>query len=99
MRLAMRCTGLQLLDSGKLAKADFSPVSTQPDDDFTDEDARFGLELNDVAVCLIHRALKQYYEQWPGGDPWEQAEVKTLKDYFYKLMLEVVLEADGQAEV
>ena len=70
-------------------------MSTQPDDEFADEDALFGVELNDVSVCLIHRALKAYYDQWAGGDPWEQAEIKTLKNYFYKLMLEVVLEADG----
>ena len=56
-----------------------------------DEDQLFALEVNSVSVVLIHRALKQYYEQWPGGDPWEQAEIKTLKDYFYSLMLEVTI--------
>ena len=69
-------------------------MSTQPDDEFAEEDVLFGVELNDVAVCLIHRALKRYYEQWPGGDPWEQREIETLKNYFYKLMLEVTMSAD-----
>ena len=56
-----------------------------------DEDQLFALEINSVSVVLIHRALKQYYEQWPGGDPWEQAEIQTLKRYFYKLTLEVTM--------
>ena len=58
-------------------------------------DELFGVELNDVSVVLIHRALKAYYDQWSGGDPWEQAEIKTLKDYFYSLMLEVTLNFEG----
>jgi hypothetical protein len=58
-------------------------------------DELFGVELNDVSVVLIHRALKAYHDQWPGGDPWEQAEIKTLKDYFYSLMLEVTLNFEG----
>ena len=74
-------------------------MSTQQDDEFIDDESLFGVQLNDVAVCLIHRALKAYYDQWAGGDPWEQREIKTLKDYFFKLMLEVTLEHDGQAEV
>ena len=60
-----------------------------------DEDQLFGVELNNVSVVLIHRALKAYYDQWCGGDPWEQAEIKTLKDYFYGLMLEVTLGIDA----
>ena len=60
-----------------------------------DEDQLFALEVNSVSVVLIHRALKQYHDQWSGGDPWEQAEIKTLKDYFYSLMLEVTLGLDG----
>ena len=60
-----------------------------------DEDQLFGVELNNVSVVLIHRALKAYYDQWSGGDPWEQAEIKTLKDYFYSLMLEVTLGIDA----
>ena len=88
-----------LLDSGKLVRADFNPVFTPQDDEFDEDDALYGIQLNDVAVVLIHRALKAYYENWPGGDPWEQAEIKTLKDYFFKLSLEVTLEFDGQTEV
>ena len=65
------------------------------DDEFNEADTLFCLELNDVSVVLIHRALKQYYETWPGGDPWEQAEIETLRKYFYKLALEVVVNADG----
>ena len=72
--------------NGKLVRADSSLVFT--DDD---EDQLFALEINSVSVVLIHRALKQYYEQWPGGDPWEQAEIQTLKRYFYKLTLEVTM--------
>jgi len=59
-----------------------------------DEDQLCGGELNNVSVVLIHRALKAYHDQWAGGDPWEQAEIKTLKDYFYALMLEVTLGID-----
>ena len=70
-------------------------VALVMEEDFLDDESLFGVQLNDVAVCLIHRALKQYYEQWPGGDPWEQAEIKTLKDYFYSLMLEVTLGLDS----
>lgn len=84
-----------LLDSGKLVRADYNPVSTQQDDEFLDDESLFGVQLNDVAVCLIHRALKAYHDQWAGGDPWEQAEIKTLKDYFYTLMLEVTIGLDA----
>ena len=97
--LAMRFIDSLLLDSGKLVKADYNPVFTPQDDEFDEDDALYGIQLNDVAVVLIHRALKAYYENWPGGDPWEQAEIKTLKDYFFKLSLEVTLEFDGQTEV
>ena len=70
-------------------------MSTQQDDEFIDDESLFGVQLNDVAVCLIHRALRSYYDHWPGGDPWEQTEIKTLKDYFYKLMLEVTMDVDA----
>ena len=70
-------------------------MSIHSDDEYLDEDALFGVQLNDVAVCLIHRALKAYYDQWAGGDPWEQQEIKTLKEYFYALTLEVVLGLDA----
>ena len=65
------------------------------EEDFLDDESLFGVQLNDVAVCLIHRALKAYHDQWAGGDPWEQAEIKTLKDYFFTLMLEVTMDVDA----
>jgi hypothetical protein len=70
-------------------------VFTPQDDEFDEDDALYGIQLNDVAVVLIHRALKAYYENWPGGDPWEQAEIKTLKEYFYKLTLEITMDLDA----
>ena len=76
-------------------KSRLNPVSTQHDDEFLDDESLFGVQLNDVAVCLIHRALKAYHDQWAGGDPWEQAEIKTLKDYFFTLMLEVTMDVDA----
>ena len=63
-------------------------MSTQPDDDAD----LYGVYLNDVAVVLIHRALKAYYDQWAGGDPWEQTEIKSLKEYFFGLTLEVTVD-------
>ena len=93
--LATRFIDSLLLGSGKLVRADYNPVSTQHDDEFLDDESLFGVQLNDVAVCLIHRALKAYHDQWAGGDPWEQAEIKTLEDYFYTLMLEVTIGLDA----
>ena len=95
MRLVTRFIDSLLLGSGKLVRADYNPVSTQQDDEFLDDESLFGVQLNDVAVCLIHRALKAYHDQWAGGDPWEQAEIKTLKDYFFTLMLEVTMDVDA----
>ena len=64
------------------------------DIDEVDETGLFGVELNGVAAVIIHRALKKYYETWPGGDPWEQQQVIQLKEYFYRLVLDVQMIVD-----
>ena len=63
-------------------------------EDFLDyeEQSIWELEVNAVSIVLIHRALKQYCELWAGGDPFEQEQAKAVRDSFYRLTLEALVE-------
>ena len=53
-----------------------------------EEDSYYTLELPIQAVRIIHTGLKQAVDKWAGGDPIEQEDLITMRDHFYRIMLE-----------
>ncbi len=53
-----------------------------------EEDSYYTLELPIQAVRCIHTGLKQAVDKWSGGDPMEQEDLITMRDHFYRIMLE-----------
>ncbi len=53
-----------------------------------EEDSYYTLELPIQAVRCIHKGLKQAVDKWSGGDPMEQEDLITMRDHFYRIMLE-----------
>jgi hypothetical protein len=52
------------------------------------EDSYYHLELPIEAVRIVHTGLSQAVEKWSGGDPMEQEDLITMRDHFYRIMLE-----------
>lgn len=53
-----------------------------------EEDSYYTLELPIEAVRCVHTGLKQAVDKWSGGDPMEQEDLITMRDHFYRIMLE-----------
>ena len=53
-----------------------------------EEDSYYTLELPIQAVRCIHTGLKQAVDKWSGGDPIEQEDLITMRDHFYRIILE-----------
>lgn len=53
-----------------------------------EEDSYYRLELPIEAVRCVHTGLKQAVDKWSGGDPMEQEDLITMRDHFYRIMLE-----------
>ena len=56
------------------------------------EDEYWSIELNIKGNKLIHTGLSQAVEKWSGGHPDEQQDLITMRDNFYKLILEYQFE-------
>ena len=56
------------------------------------EDEYWSIELNIKGIKLIHSGLSQAVEKWSGGHPDEQQDLITMRDNFYKLILEYQFE-------
>jgi len=52
----------------------------------------WSIELNIKGIRLIHNGLSQAVEKWSGGDPDEQQDLISMRDNFYRLILEYQLE-------
>ena len=52
------------------------------------EEEYWSIELNIKGIRLIHKGLSQAVEKWSGGDADEQADLISMRDNFYKLILE-----------
>lgn len=52
------------------------------------EDIYYSIELDIGSVRLVYRAIDQMLERWPGGEAHEQDNLLTLKNGFYKVLLE-----------
>tara|TARA_B100001559_G_scaffold321120_1_gene336516 strand:- start:430 stop:612 length:183 start_codon:yes stop_codon:yes gene_type:complete len=50
---------------------------------------QYELVVNDSWIRLVHSAVSNSLETWPGGDPSEQVALMTLKTDLDRLMLEV----------
>lgn len=57
-----------------------------------DEDNYYSIELNHRGIKLIYTGLSQACEKWSGGDPAEQEDLITMRDNFYRLLLEYQFE-------
>jgi len=40
------------------------------------------------AIRVIHTGLSQACNKWAGGDPVEQEDLLTMRDHFYRILLE-----------
>lgn len=48
----------------------------------------YQIETSIEGIRLIHKALSQSLENWPGGDPQEQIELYAMRNNFYRILLE-----------
>ena len=48
----------------------------------------YDIRVNEAWVQCVHQAVTKYLDTWPGGDPMEQEDLITMRDNFYKIMLE-----------
>ena len=53
-----------------------------------EEEEYWSIELNIKGIRLIHEGLSQAVDKWSGGNPQEQEDLKSMRDNFYKLILE-----------
>ena len=53
-----------------------------------EDDGYISIELNIDAIRLIHTGLSQAVKKWSGGDPQEQQDLITMRDNFFRLILE-----------
>ena len=52
------------------------------------EENYYHLELPIEAVRVIHTGLSQAVNKWAGGDPMEQENLQSMRDHFYRIILE-----------
>ena len=52
------------------------------------DDEYWSIELNIKGIRLIHKGLSQAVNKWSGGDPQEQEDLISMRDNFYKMILE-----------
>jgi len=48
----------------------------------------YNLELPIELIRIIHKGLSQAVEKWSGGDPLEQENLISMRDNFYRIILE-----------
>ena len=53
-----------------------------------EDDHYYNIELNIRGIRLIHTGLKQAVEKWAGGEPEEQEDLISMRDNFYRMVLE-----------
>lgn len=53
-----------------------------------EDDNYYSIELNIRGIRMIHEGLRQAVEKWSGGNPEEQEDLKSMRDNFYRLILE-----------
>ena len=53
-----------------------------------EDDQYYSIELNIRGIRLIHTGLTQAVEKWAGGEPEEQEDLISMRDNFYRMVLE-----------
>ena len=53
-----------------------------------EDDQYYSIELNIRGIRLIHTGLTQAVEKWTGGEPEEQEDLISMRDNFYRMVLE-----------
>jgi hypothetical protein len=53
------------------------------------------LEVNDIWIRLVHKAVCEYLKNWSGGDPLEQMYYMELKTDLDRLVLELAFQEDA----
>ena len=53
-----------------------------------EESEYYQIELPIQAVRIIHTGLLQAVDKWSGGSPEEQENLISMRDHFYRIMLE-----------
>ena len=53
-----------------------------------EESEYYQIELPIQAVRIIHTGLLQAVDKWSGGSPEEQEDLISMRDHFYRIMLE-----------
>ena len=53
-----------------------------------EESEYYQIELPIQAVRIIHTGLSQAVDKWSGGSPEEQEDLISMRDHFYRIMLE-----------
>ena len=53
-----------------------------------EESEYYQIELPIQAVRIIHTGLSQAVDKWSGGYPEEQEDLISMRDHFYRIMLE-----------
>ena len=48
----------------------------------------YTINVNVETVALLDKSVAFFLEKWPGGDPEEQAALKTLRAALQKILLE-----------
>lgn len=57
-----------------------------------DDDLYYSIELNRKGIRLIYEGLRQAVEKWSGGSPDQQEDLISMRDNFYRLLLEYQFE-------
>jgi len=52
------------------------------------DDQYYSIELNIHGIRAIHTGLSQAVDKWAGGDFLEQENLKSMRDHFYRIILE-----------
>ena len=53
-----------------------------------EDDQYYRIELPIEAVRIVHTGLKQAVDKWSGGEPLEQEDLISMRDHFYRIILE-----------
>ena len=53
-----------------------------------EEDEYYSIEMNIRGIRMIHRGLVLAVQNWSGGDPEEQEDLISMRDNFYRMVLE-----------
>ena len=48
----------------------------------------YQIETSIEGIKLIHKSLSDALDNWSGGDPQEQVELYTMRNNFYRIILE-----------